>query len=233
MGHISKIAALLTFVLASATGGAAGAQSATIYETEFLDPALSAVEWEFPTGTTEVTEAGYAARFTPGVLTVILDGEPNVSIGPDFDSDAVGALPADQAVEARIASSSGDESALFGVSCRSALSPNAVGYSFLVGADGYFTIGRFDGQGNAKAIVNAKGTKRTDAFDASSSNEVRGECVGKRKVRLTLFVNGEKVASTVDKAPPKKLGDEAFVVTEVAEGESVVIEYTGFAAHAI
>jgi len=226
-------AALVAFVCAISVGETAGAQSETVYETQFLDPAQSATDWGFPAGTTEVTEDGYTAAFTPGALTVTLDGVPNVSIGPDFGNDAVGTLPADQAVEARIASSSGDESALFGVSCRSALSPNAVGYSFLVGADGFFTIGRYDGKGNAKAIVNPKGTKRTEAFDPTSFNIVRGECVGKRKVKLTLSVNGEKVASTVDKAPPKKLGDEAFLVTEVAEGESVVVEFTGFAAHAI
>ena len=109
-------------------------------------------------------------------------------------------MPADQAVEAQIAGNSGEESALFGVSCRFALSPSAVGYSFLVGADGYFTIGRFDGKGNAKALVNTKGTKRTDTFDPTTTNDVRGECVGKRKVKLTLYVNGEKVAAAVDKA---------------------------------
>jgi hypothetical protein len=84
-----------------------------------------------------------------------------------------------------------------------------------------------------KAIVNAKGTKRTDAFDPSSTNEVRGECVGTRKVKLTLYVNDEKVASTVDKKPPKSLGDEAFIVIEVARGGSVGVDFTGFAVREV
>jgi hypothetical protein len=224
---------LIAIALVGGLGGAASAQSGSIYETEFLDPAQAAAEWEFPAGSTEVSEDGYAARFRTGVLEVILDGEPNLSIGPTFGSDLVGALPPDQAVEAQIAGTSGEEAALFGVSCRFALSPRSVGYSFLVGADGYFTIGRFDGKGNAKALVNVKATKRTEAVDPNGTNDVRGECVGKRTVKLTLYVNGQKVATTVDKAPPKNLGDQAFLVIEVEEGEGVVVEFTRFAAEGL
>lgn len=215
----------VALVLATAVGGPAGAQEETVYVTQFLDPAQDASDWDFPKGATEVTGKGYAAAITPGVLTVALDGAPNAWLSPDISH-----LPADQAIEARVSSSTGDQSALFGVACRAGL--HSVGYVFLVGTDGYYTIGRFDG-GNGKAIVNAKGTKRTDAVDPLGSNIVRGECVGKKRVTLTLFVNGEKVASTVDKAPPKKVGDEAFVVTEVAKGEQTTTEYSGFAVHAL
>ena len=145
-------------------------------------------------------------------------------------SPEIGDLSADQAIEARVASSSGDESALYGVACRAEL--GSVGYVFLVGSDGYYTIGRFDEGGNGKAIVNAKGTKRTEAVDSLGVNIVRGECVGKKRVSLTLFVNGEKVASTVDKKPPKKLGRRAFVVTEVEAGLKTTTEFAGFAVHA-
>jgi hypothetical protein len=228
MGRITRTvsAAGLALALGTAVCGPAGAQGETIYETQFLDPAQAASEWNFPKGATDVTEKGFTAAFTPGALTVALDGAPNAWLNPDIAD-----LPADQAIEARIASSTGDTSALFGVACRAAL--HSAGYVFLVGTDGYYTIGRFDGRGNAKAIVNAKGTKRTDAVDPLGFNIVRGECVGKKHVKLTLFVNGEKVASKVDRAPPKKLGDRAFVVTEVAKGKLTATEYTGFAVHAL
>jgi len=227
MGRITRSASMVVAVLVigAVVCGPAGAQGETIYETQFIDPAQVASDWGFPDGETEVTEDGYTAAFTPGALTVTLDGAPNAWLNPD-NLD----LPADQAVEARISSSTGDDSALFGVACRAAL--HSVGYVFLVGTDGYYTIGRFDG-GKGKAIVNAKGTKRTDAVDPLGFNIVRGECVGKKKVTLTLSVNGEKVASIVDKSPPKKVGRKAFVVTEVAEGEQTATEYTGFAAHAL
>ena len=225
--------AAAAFVLAASLCGAASAQAETIYETQFLDPAQAATEWGFPSGETTVTEDGYTAAFTSGALTVTLDGAPNAWLNPEFGRVGIPALPANQAVEARIASSTGDESALFGVACRAKLDPNSVGYSFLIGTDGYYTIGRYDGHGNAKAIVNANGSKRTDAVDPFDFNIVRGECSGKKKVKLTLFVNGEKVASTVDKSPPKKFGHDAFVVTEVADGGTVTTEYTGFAAHAL
>lgn len=218
----------VALVLATVVGAPAGAQGETIYLTQFLDPTQDASDWGFPSGMTEVTEDGFTEAITPGALTVTLDGAANAWLSPDL-----AALPADQAIEARVASSTGDESALFGVACRAKFGSNSVGYVFLVGSDGYYTIGRYDGRGNAKAIVNAKGTKRTDTVDPLDINVVRGECVGKKKVTLTLFVNDEKVASTVDKAPPKKLGDQAYVVTEVAEGKQTTTEYTGFAVHSL
>ncbi|MEX2256475.1 MAG: hypothetical protein WEC34_13630 [Acidimicrobiia bacterium] len=235
MGWIARTSSVTAVALVLATGvcGPAGAQGETIYETQFLDPAEAASEWDFPSGATEVTEPGFTAALTPGSLALTLDGAPNAWLSPDFGGADIPPLPADQAIEARIASSTGDESALFGVACRAAFGQQSVGYVFLVGADGYYTIGRYDGRGNAKAIVNAKGTKRTDAVDPLDFNIVRGECVGKKKVTLTLFVNGEEVASTVDKAPPKKLGAAAYVVTEVAKGKTTVTEYTGFAAHSL
>jgi hypothetical protein len=208
-------------VMVSAVGAPVAAQGEVLYLTKFLDPAEDASDWGFPRGATEVAEDGYTAAFTEGALTVTLDGTPTAWLYPD-DLE----LPANQAVEARIASSIGDDSALFGVACRADL-PSA-GYVFLVGTDGYYTIGRYR-RGAAKAIVNAKGTKRTDAVDPEGFNLVRGECVGKKKVTLTLFVNGEEVASFVDKKPPKRVGRSATVVTEVADGESTTTEFTGFA----
>ena len=218
---------LVTAALAmvSAVGGPCAAQGEVVYLTKFLDPAEDASEWGFPQGATEVTDDGYTAAFTDGALTVTLDGAPNAWLYPDGLE-----LPADQAVEARIASSTGDDSALFGVACRADLP--SVGYAFLVGTDGYYTIGRYR-RGTPKAIVNANGTKRTDAVDPEGVNVVRGECVGKKKVKLTLFVNGEKVASFVDKKPPKRVGSNATVVTEVAEGETTSTEFTGFAVNGL
>ena len=214
---------LLAIVCAvSVPAGALGGE--TIYLTKFLDPEQDAADWGFPSGETEVTEDGYTAAFTSGALTVTLDDTTNVWFYPD-DLD----LPADQAVEARIASSSGDESALFGVGCRADL-PD-VGYVFLVGTDGYYAIGRYD-DGEGKNIVNTKGTKRTDAVDPDGDNIVRGECTGKKKVTLTLYVNDEKVASTVDKKPPKT-GSNAVVNTRVSEGGSTTTEFTGFSAQSL
>ncbi len=227
MGRISRTVAAVgvALVFGTAVCGPALAQGETIYESQFPDPAQAATEWGFPSGATEVTDTGYTAAFTPSALTLTLDGAPNAWLSPDL-----GKLPADQAVEARIGSSTGDDSALFGVACRAKV--NSVGYVFLVGTDGDYTIGRYDG-GKGKAIVNAKGTKRTRTVDPAGFNIVRGECVGKKQVTLTLFVNGERVASVVDKSPPKQVGARTFAVTEVAKGKQTATEFTGFAVHAL
>jgi hypothetical protein len=235
MTRIARVASAagVALVLATALCGAAVAQTDTIYETQFLEPAQVASEWGFPDGTTRVVEDGYTAELSPGALAITLQDTTNAWLSPDFGVGEIPALPADQAIEARIASNTGDESALFGVACRAQIDQPSVGYVFLVGTDGYYTIGRYDGRGNVKAIVNAKGTKRTDAVDPRDVNVVRGQCVGKSKVKLTLFVNDEKVVSTVDKKPPKQLGDQAYVVSEVAEGEISETAFTGFAAHSL
>ncbi len=220
-GARRSFVAVVAIAIFAAVGGPVSALGGPIYLTKFLDPAQDAADWGFPHGETAVSEDGYTAAFTDGALTVTLDGAPNVWLYPD-DLD----LPADQSVEAQVASSTGDESALFGVACRADLP--SVGYAFLVGTDGYYTIGRYN-QGKAKAIVNAKGSKRTDAVDPDGINVVRGECVGKKQVTLTLSVNGEEVVSFVDEKPPKRVGANATVLTEVAEGETTTTEFTGFA----
>jgi len=201
-----------------------GAQGATEYETDFADPAQAASEWGFPDGETSMTEDGFSAEITPGDLAVSLDGAPNAWLSPD-----VSGLPTQLAVEAEVTSNTGDASALFGVACRAKL--HSAGYAFLVGTDGYYTIGRFD-HGKAKALVNAKGTATTAAVNASAPNTVRGECTGKKKVSLALFVNGEKVATAVDPSPPK-LGQRAFVVTEVERGKQTTTDFASFAVTAL
>jgi len=226
-------AAGVAVVLATALCGPADAKSDTVYETRFRDPEQVASDWGFPDGETKVTEDGYTAAFSRGALTINLNATTNAWLSPDFGVGDIAELPDDQAIEARVASNTGDRSATFGVACRAKLRQDSVGYVFLVGTDGYFTIGRYDGRGNAKAIVNAKGTGRTGAVDEVGTNIVRGECVGESTVKLALIVNGKKVATAVDKAPPKNLGDQAYVVTEVEEGARSETEFTRFAAHSL
>ena len=203
----------------------AGAQDEPIYETRFGDPEQSALEWELPEGVTSVTDDGYTTAFTPGALTVSLETAPNAWHNP-YIAD----LPRDQAVEALIASSTGDASALFGVGCRADL-PN-VGYVLLVGTDGFYTIGRYaGGKGRRSSPRRSRNTPTSSTRSASTS--VRGECVGKKKVKLTLFVNDEKIVSVVDKSPPKKFGTLALIVNEVTEGEQATTEYAGFSVDAL
>jgi hypothetical protein len=204
----------------------ASAQGDAVYETNFADPVQAASEWGFPDGETSVSEDGYSATITQGELAVDVDGAANAWLNPDIAD-----VPTDQAIEATIGSSTGDPSALFGVACRAKL--HAAGYVFLVGNDGYFTIGRFDGKGNAKALVTPDGKGKLEPLDTVGVNTVRGECVGKKKVTLTLLVNDEEVATAVDPKPPKKLGQRAFVVTEVKPGQQTTTNVAAFAAYAL
>jgi len=228
MGRTARATSVVMMAIAAGVSvpTAVSARETIVYLTRFDDADESASEWGFPAGETTVTEHGYTAEFTPGALTVTLDGAANVWLNPDVDD-----LPADQAVETRVDSSTGDESALFGVACRAKL--HASGYVFLVGTDGYYTIGRYDDRGKARAIVNGDGSKRTDAVEPDDANVVTGECTGKKHVKLTLLVNGTEVASIVDRKPPKGLGRNAFVVTEVEAGAHTETVFGGLAVRSL
>ena len=220
---------IVVAVLVGAAGSAAAGtgSGATIYTTDFSDPAATSAEWGFQDGATTETGKGYTLATTPGAFTISLDGPPNFSVSPE-----AGSLPDDQVVEATIAKATGDSSVLAGVICRGSLDDD-LGYAFLVATDGYYTIGAYAGPGSRR-LVNAKGTKRTDAIDPAGPNTVRGACtsVGKKRVRLTLFVNDQKVASVVDRTSPSKTGPDAYVLTEVAQGKPASVTYSSFSISA-
>jgi len=221
-------AGLLAAGLVLGGAPAALAQSDEIYSTDFEDPAEIAPEWGFQGSETNETGDGYSLDMTPGALVVSISGLSNFWIGPE--ADVVGELPDDQIVEATIAEIDGDDSTTAGVVCRGSLDDD-LGYLFLIGIDGYFTIG--DISGKATALVNKKGTKRSDAIDPSGPNTVRGECVdaGRNGVRLTLFVNDEKVASVVDRSAAE-VGPDAYVVTEVDRNRGAEVSFSSFSVAA-
>jgi len=215
------VAALVGAVGTASAGVSSGA---TIYTTDFSDPAATSTEWGFQDGATTETGDGYTLAATPGAFAVSLDGIANLWVSPE-----AGSLPVDQVVEATIAKATGDSSVQAGVVCRGSLDHD-LGYAFLVQTDGNYTIGAFAGPG-ARRLVNAKGTKRTDAIDPAGPNTVRGVCTsaGKKRVRLTLFVNDKKVASVVDRTAPSKIGPDAYLLTEVVKGRPATVSFSAFA----
>lgn len=223
--RLGVVLALVVVTLVATTGPASA--GSTIYSTNFSDPAATSVEWEFKGGATTETGKGYTLATTPGAFTVGLDGAANLWVSP-----AAGSLPADQVVETTIAEAEGDSSVQAGVICRGSLDDD-LGYAFLVATDGNYTIGAFAGPG-AKRLVNTNGKKRSDAIDPAGPNTVRGVCtsVGKKKVRLTLFVNDEKVASVVDRTSPSKIGPDAYLLTEVAKGRPATVTFSSFSISA-
>jgi hypothetical protein len=227
----SARAVLLVLAITGTTVGAAALPAAagptgsgdTVYSTDFANPAVDAPDWGFQNGETSEYGDGYALNMEPGAFTVALDGAANLWVSPE-----IGDLPDDQIVETTIAADSGESSLLAGVVCRGSLDDD-LGYQFLVGLDGYYTIGTIKDDG-PKRLVNPKNNKRTDAIDPEGPNNVRAECtsVGTKKVRVTLFVNDEKVASAVDKTSPSKIGSDAYLITEVDKGASGLVTYSEF-----
>jgi hypothetical protein len=225
--HRLGIAGTLTAVLVLGAAPAALAQSDVIYTTDFSDPTEAAAQWGFPRGETSETGEGYSLDMTPGALVVSLSGLPNFWITPNRDE--VGELPDDQVVETTIDEINGDDSTATGVMCRGSADDD-LGYVFLIATDGYFTIG--DVSGKATALVNKNGNKRSDAIDPNGPNTVRGECttvdrIGTNGVRLTLYVNDEKVASVVDRSAAE-VGPEAWIFTQVDRNRRAEVHFSSF-----
>lgn len=195
----------------------------TVYSTDFSDPAAVAPEWRFKDGATSETFDDFALTMTPGAYTVSLDGAKSV-----WTSPRAGRLPNDQVVEATIAETAGDASLIAGVVCRGSLDDDK-GYGFFIGLDGYYSIGTFAPSGS-RLVANPSGTKRTDAVNPEGPNTVRARCtsVGKKKVRLTMFVNDEKVASAVDRTAPSRIGADAYLITEVLDGKTASVSFASF-----
>lgn len=231
MGRSSKFVrrltqcALAVAILATAAAPAAAALGDEIYSTDFSDPDEASQEWGFADGATSERGTGYSLELTPGALEVHLTKVPNFWVTPD-----AGSLPDDQVVETTIEEATGDDSTTAGVACRGSLDDD-LGYLFLIGTDGYYTIG--DISGTAHALVNKNGKKRSDAIDPSGPNTVRGECVdaGKRGVRLTMYVNDEKVASVVD-PDASPVGTSAYVVVEVDRSRPANVSFSSFSVAA-
>lgn len=112
-----------------------------------------------------------------------------------------GPLP-NVAVEADVLLPSGDgASAAAGVGCHER---EDAGYVFVVGFGGEFAIVRFDERGEALVT----GQIPPPALVPGSSTRIRGECrAGFGETKLTMYVNGTKVAETTE---PDDGGYHAF-----------------------
>jgi hypothetical protein len=218
---LASLGVLVVTTLVLTGANAATAQGDVVYTTEFADLTDASVEWGFESSATTETGNGYSLELVPGALNVRVTTLSNFWISPE-----IGAIPDDQVVEATIADASGDDSVTAGVVCRGSLEDD-LGYVFLIGTDGFYTIG--DASGAARALVNKKGTKRSDAIDPAGPNTVRAECVdvGSSGVRLTMFVNDEKVASVVDRSA-SEVGPEAWLVTEVDRSRQADVSFSSF-----
>ena len=215
-----------------ALAGPAGAETA-VYSVPFDDPVAAAAAFGLADGATE-RDLGYGtATFTPGALTIDLDGNEQVFLEPDWGDAGIPTVPKDVAVEATI-ESTGGRSRQFGVACRA--ERNRGMYAFLVGVDGTYEVRRYDGvKSYGTNMVNPAKAKPTKAVDPSGPNVVRAECTGTKKAKLRLFVNGERVVTLTDPKPPKgkRAGDDAFVITEVDPSEPVTTVVSSFAVSAL
>jgi hypothetical protein len=231
-GQGSRAIVATACVVVAAAGlalGGAAAAATPVYSVPFDDPVAAAAAFGLADGLTQRELGDGTATFTPGALTIDLDGNEQVFLEPDWGDGGIPTVPKDVAVEATIASNRGGRTRQFGVACRAERGRGM--YAFVVGVDGRYEIRRYDGvKSYGTNMVNPAKAKPTKAVDASGQNVVRAECTGSKKAKLTLFVNGKRVVTVTDPKPPtgKRAGDDAFVITEVSPSEPATVVFSSF-----
>jgi hypothetical protein len=216
-----------TTVALTVTGIGTATAETPVYSVPFEDPLAAAAAFGLTEGTTE-QDLGYGtATFTPGALTIDLDGNEQVFLEPDFGNAGIPTVPKDVAVEATM-KSTGGRSREFGVACRAERGRGM--YAFLVGPDGNYEVRRYDGVKSGRNMVNPQKAKPTKAVDPTGTNIVRAECTGTKPAKLRFFVNGTRVVTLTDPKPPKgkRAGDDAFVITEIRPDEKVTTVISSF-----
>jgi hypothetical protein len=228
---VGFVGGLVATIVALAAPAAA---DTLVYSVPFDDPAAAAAAFGLTEGTTEL-DLGYGtATFTPGALTIDVEGNEQVFLEPDFGDAGIPTVPKDVAVEATVASNSGGRSRQFGIACRAERSRGM--YAFLVGVDGTYEVRRYDGvKSYGTNMVNPAKAKPTKAVDPSGPNVLRAECTGTKKAKLAFFVNGKKIVTVTDPKPPKgaRAGDDAFVITEVRPTEPATVVFSSFSVSAL
>lgn len=109
----------------------------------------------------------------------------------------------DVRIEVDAFKSGGPDNNSFGVICRAKDKDNF--YFFILSSDGYYGIGRYNGQ--EQVLLGSKAMQPSEKIlKGEATNHIRADCIGDR---LALYVNGEKIAEAQDSQLPS--GDVGLI----------------------
>lgn len=101
----------------------------------------------------------------------------------------------DVRIDVDVTKISGEEDNNFGIICRYSSSPDGFNYYFFnISSDGFAVIGKV--KNSATEYISSEKMEPSDAIkQGTETNHLQANCIGNK---LTLYVNGEEVASTTD-----------------------------------
>lgn len=166
----------LTLVACRATGDSTPQPGSVLFQDDFSDPA---------SGWNQVSEANGLSDYDDGAYRIRVDVlNTDIWARPQLDFN-------DVRIEVDAFKAGGDRNNRFGVICRAAADHF---YIFLVSSDGYYGIGKV--QGNQYELVGMEAMQPSEKINqGTAGNHLAVECVGSR---LSLSVNGEKLAEVED-----------------------------------
>jgi hypothetical protein len=148
-----------------------------LFQDDFTDPS---------SGWNRVTTTKGQTDYADGVYRIFVN-EPNLDIW-----SMPGRKFTDVHIEVDALKVGGERDNRFGIICR-AVSVDSF-YTFIVSSDGYYGIGKIKGQDYHLIGMDALQPSKAIRL-GTALNRLRADCVGDR---LTLYVNGEKLAEVQD-----------------------------------
>ncbi len=166
-------------------GGETPTPGKVLYQDDFADPS---------TGWASITDADGITDYDNGFYRIRVDTIGSDGNGMDMWSHPGQDLDGDISIEVDATKIGGPDDNDMGVLCRYSKENDAFNfYYFLITSDGYVAIAKM--KESQSETISGKEMIASDAVKKTGTNHIRADCVGNK---LTLYVNGTRVASATD-----------------------------------
>lgn len=140
------------------------------------------------------TDADGITDYDSGYYRIRVDTIGSEGNGMDIWVSSREKLKADVYIDVTVTKAAGPDDNDMGVLCRYTKKDDAFYfYYFLITSDGYAAIEKM--KAGSSEIISGKEMAQSSAIKKTGVNHIRAECIGEK---LTLFVNGIRVASATD-----------------------------------
>jgi hypothetical protein len=207
---LALLAANLACSLAAPQTGSSGGDSNLLFKDDFSSTSSGWDSVRETDGITDYENGAYRIQ----INTLGTDNGMSYWASPGLESQ----LPGDVRIEVDATQNGGPDDNDFGVICRYTTTDDKPSfYQFMVTSDGYVGIVLVS-SGNQQMISSDK-LQPSDAIKQGPTlNHVRADCVGNT---LTMYVNGQKVATTTDTTLTK--GDVGLIAGTYTEAGTDIL----------
>ena len=184
-----------------------------LYQDDFSDTS---------TGWPSITDADGITDYNDGVYRIRVDTIGSEGNGMDTWAHPGQDFEGDVRVEVDATKIGGPESNDMGVLCRYTKNEDGTFsfYYFLISSDGFMGIAKM--KDSHSTMISGENMEESNAVKKTGTNHIRADCIGKK---LTLFVNGEQIATATD---ADFTGGDIGLIAGTFEEPGVDIQFDNF-----